>query len=160
MLGRLFPKQLGTDYRGSVLAIWLLVPLALVKVLQGANVAGRGRDILESVDRVPVSSFPAEAASHLVFLFSAWGLCVLLLGSIGFIASVRYRAMIPLAFLLLLIEQFGRTLLSVVYLDRPFFPTNVSPAALINWAFLAAAVVGFLLSLWPSKRPPQPTPAT
>lgn len=85
MLGRLFPKQLDNDYRGSVLAIWLLVPLALVKTLQGASVAGRSRSILETVDRVPLSSFPPEAA-------------------------------------------------------------------LINWAFLAAAVVGFLLSVWPSKQ--------
>lgn len=152
MLGRLFPEQLDNDYRGSVLAMWLLVPLALVKALQGANVAGRGRYILETVDRVPLNAFPVEAASHLVFLFSAWGLCVLILGSIGLIAAVRYRAMIPLAFLFLLIEQCGRHVLSTVYLDRPFFSTNVSPAALINWAFLAAAVGGFLLSVRPSKR--------
>ncbi len=152
MLGRLFPKQLDNDYRGSVLAIWLLVPLALMKALQGANVAGRGRYILETVDRVPVNSFPVEAASHLVFLFSAWGLCILILGAIGLIATVRYRAMIPLAFLFLLIEQCGRHVLSAVYLDRPFFSANVSPAALINWAFLAAAVGGLLLSVWPSKR--------
>ena len=100
-----------------------------------------------------MSSFPAEAASHLMFLFSVWGLCVLILGLIGLVATVRYRAMIPLAFLLLLSEQqVGRKMLSVVFLDRPFFSPNLSPASLINWAFLAVAVVGFLLALWPSKR--------
>ena len=40
MLGRLFPEQIGNDYRGSVAAIWLLVPLAFIKALQGANVMG------------------------------------------------------------------------------------------------------------------------
>ncbi len=152
MLGRLFPKRIDNDYRGSVVAIWFLVPLAFVKALQGANVVGRSAYILETVDRVPLSTFPADAASHLVFLFSAWGLCVLILGLIGLVATVRYRAMIPLAFLFLLSEQLGRKMLSVVYLDRPFFSPNLSPASLINWAFLAVAVVGFLLSLWPSKR--------
>lgn len=152
MLGRLFPTQFDNDYRGSVLAIWLLVPLALVKVLQGANVAGRARHILETVDQVPLNSFPEEAAAHLVFLFSVWGLCVLILGSIGLIATLRYRSMIPLAFLFLLIEQSARHVLSAVYLGRPLFLANASPAALINQAFLAAAVAGFLLSFWPSKR--------
>jgi hypothetical protein len=152
MLGRLFPRQLDNDYRGYALAIWLLVPLALVKTFQGANVVGRSHRILETVDRVPLSSFPAAATSHLVFLFSVWGLCILILGLIGLIAAVRYRAMIPLAFLFLLIEQLGRNLLSVVHLDRPFFSSNLSAAALINWAFLAAAVLGFLLSVWPSRR--------
>jgi hypothetical protein len=152
MLGRLLPRQIDNDYRGSVLAIWFLVPLAFVKALQGANVVGRSAYILETVDRVPLSSFPAEAASHLTFLFSAWGLCVLILGLIGLVATVRYRAMIPLAFLFLLSEQLGRKVLSVVYLDRPFLSSNLSPASLINWAFLAVAFVGFLLSLWSSKR--------
>lgn len=83
MLGRLFPKQIDNDYRGHVVAIWLLVPLALVKLLQGANVAGlfgtgNSRQVLEGVDRVPVDAFPADAASHLVFLFAAWGLGILL----------------------------------------------------------------------------------
>lgn len=88
-------------------------------------------------------------------MFSAWGLCVLILGLIGLIAAVRHRAMIPLAFLFLSIEQFGRHMLSVVYLGRPFIPATLSPAALINLAFLAVALIGLLLSLWPSRRKAQ-----
>jgi hypothetical protein len=65
---------------------------------------------------------------------------------------VRCRAVIPFAFLFLLIEQSGRQALWAAYLGRPFVPANVSPAALIDWAFLAAAVGGFVLSIWPSKR--------
>jgi hypothetical protein len=68
----LFPRQIDNDYRGSILAIWFLVPLAFVKALQGGNVVGRSAHILETVDRVPLSSFPAEAASHLMFLMSMW----------------------------------------------------------------------------------------
>jgi hypothetical protein len=65
MLTRLFPRQIDNDYQGWRLAIWLLVPLALVKLLQGANVAGlfgpgNSRQILEGVDKVPLGAFPAE----------------------------------------------------------------------------------------------------
>jgi hypothetical protein len=60
MLTRLFPRQIDNDYRGRVIAIWLLVPLALVKLLQGASVAGlnpltTSRRILETADRVPAA---------------------------------------------------------------------------------------------------------
>jgi hypothetical protein len=101
MLTRLFPKQIDNDYGGHVLAVWLLVPLALMKFLQGASVAGlnpwrTSREILEGVDRVPVGAFPAEAASHLVFLFAAWGVCILASGLLGIVVLLRYRAMIPL----------------------------------------------------------------
>jgi len=64
MLTRLLPKQIDNDYRGHVLAIWLLAPLALIKLVQGANVAGllgagKTRQVLEGVDKVPVGVFPA-----------------------------------------------------------------------------------------------------
>lgn len=156
MLTRLFPKQIDNDYPGHVIAIWLLVPLALMKLLQGANVAGlfgpgMSRRILENADKVPVGTFPAEAASHLVFLFAAWGLGVFILGFLGILVLVRYRAMIPLTYLLLLIEQAGRKLLSMIHLDRPFLSLTPSAANIINWGFLSAIVIGLLLSLYPRR---------
>lgn len=152
MLTRVFPKQIDNNYQGRVLAIWLLVPVALVKLLQGVNIGGllgtgRSREILENVDRVPVSTFPAEAASHLVFLFAAWGLGVFILGLLGMVVLLRYRAMIPLMYLLLLIEQLGRKVLSTIHLDRPFLSLAASPANLINLGLLLAIGIGFLLSL-------------
>jgi hypothetical protein len=158
MLTRLFPKRIDNDYRGRKLAIWLLVPLALVKLLQGASVAGlnplaTSRGILETADRVPVGTFPAEAASHLVFLFAAWGLGIFILGLLAAVVLLRYRAMIPLLYLLLLIEQLGRKVLSTVHLDSPFLSLQPSAANLINWGFLAVIVIGFLSSQ--SDRRPQ-----
>ncbi|HUG28590.1 MAG TPA: hypothetical protein VMK53_09880 [Gemmatimonadales bacterium] len=158
MLTRLFPEQIDNDHRGHVLAIWILALLAPIKLLQGANVAGllgagKSRHILETADRVPVSAFPAEAASHLVFLFAAWGLGVFVLGLLGIVVLLRYRAMIPLMYLLLLIEQVGRKTLSTVHLDRPFLSLAASPANLINWGFLSAIVIGLVLSLYGRRRP-------
>lgn len=153
MLTRLFPQHLDNDYRGHVLAIWLLVPLALSKLLQGASVAGllgtdKSRQVLEGVDHVPVSAFPTEAASQIVFLFAAWGLGVFVLGLLGMVVLLRYRAMIPLLYLLLVIEQVGRQALATIHLDRPFVPLTTSPATLINWGFLVALAIGFLVALF------------
>jgi len=153
MLTRLLPEQIDNNYRGHVLAIWLLVPLALMKFLQGANVAGllgagNSRQVLEAVDKVPISAFPTEAASHLLFLFAAWGVGVFVFGLLGIVVLLRYRAMIPLMYLLLLIEHVGRKALSTIHLDRPFVSMAASPADLINWGFLLAMATGFLLSLY------------
>lgn len=152
MLTRLFPQQIDNDYRGHVLAIWLLVPLVLMKFLQGANVAGflgtgNSRQVLETIDNVPVGTFPAEAASQLLFLFAAWGLGVFILGFLGIVVLLRYRAMMPLMYLLLLIEQVGRNALSTIHLARPFVSLAARPANLINVGFLLAIVIGLLLSL-------------
>lgn len=157
MLTRLFPRQIDNDYRGHVLGIWLLVPLVLAKFLQGANVAGllgtgKSRQVLEGVDKVPVGTFPAEAVSHLIFLFSAWGLGIFVLGVLGIVVLLRYRAMMPLMYLLLLIEQVGRKALATIHLDRPLVSVATTPANLINWGFLLAMVIGLLLSL-ANRRP-------
>jgi hypothetical protein len=152
VLKRLLPKQIDNDYRGRVLAIWLLVPLAVMKFLQGANIAGllgtgNTRRVLEAVDKVPIGGFPAEAASHLVFLFAAWGVGVFVFGILAIIVLLRYRAMIPLMFLLLFMEQAGRKVLSTIHLDRPFMSIAADPANLINWGFLVVLASGFLLSV-------------
>lgn len=152
MLARLFPRRIDNAYDGRVVAVWLLALLALVKLVQGANVAGlnpwvSSRRVLETADRVPVGAFPAEAAAHLVFLFASWGLGIFLLGLLAVVVLVRYRAMIPLMYLLLLVEQLGRKVLTTIHLQRPFLSPSLSAASLINWAFLAAIVVGLSLSV-------------
>lgn len=157
MLSRLFPPAVESPYKTSIPAIALLSLLVLVKMAQGVSVAGfnpwkSGRSILETVDGVPLSTFPAEASDHLIFLFAVWGLCVFIICLFGLIALLRYRALVPLAFLLLLFEQLGRKLLAGTYLDRPFFSSQLTAAALINWAFLAAIAVGFLLSVSTRKK--------
>ena len=147
MLGRLIPAPSDHQYGGSRVAIWLLGLLAAVKTLQGTNVMFQARKVLEGVDRVPVSTFPPDAAAHVVFLMGVWGMCVALLGSFGMLATTRYRALIPLASLLLLGEQLGRQLLAAAYLQRPFFPSRLAAAPMINRAFLLIALAAFTLSL-------------
>lgn len=157
MLSRLFPKQIDNDYRGHVVAIWLLVPLVLIKLLQGGSVAGfnpwaTSRFILETADGVPIDTYDVGAASHLVFLFAAWGLNIFLFGILSAIALIRYRAMIPLIYLLMLAEQIGRKWQSMTHLGVPLIPAGLSASALINTAFTAVMVIGLALSLAPSRR--------
>lgn len=153
MLSRLFPKAFDNAYRGHWLAIWILVPIVLMKFLMGVNVAGlnpwvANRDVLISADGVPVDTFGPEAASIVVFLFASWGLGLLALSSLGILVLIRYRAMIPLMYLLLSIEQLGRKAISYVSpIIRPVATDGVSVGALINWGLSAGLVVGLILSL-------------
>ncbi len=160
MLSRLFPPAVESRHKTSLPAIALLSLLVLVKMAQGISVAGlnpwkSGRSILETVDGVPLSTFPAEASDHLIFLFAVWGLCVFIICLFGLIALLRYRALVPLAFLLLLFEQLGRKLLAGAYLHRPFLSAQLTPAALINWGFLAAIAIGLILSVSTRKKVPE-----
>jgi hypothetical protein len=153
MLTRLFPRQIDNTYHGYALAIWLLVPLLLIKLAIGFNVSGfnpwvDNRLIAQSVDRIPLDTYSVETASLVMFLFAAWGLALLTLSLLGVVVLIRYRAMIPLVYLLLSMEQFGRKAIATLHpIIRAEQTTGFSNAALINWALLAALGIGFVLSL-------------
>ena len=153
MLRRLLPRQIDNTYQGYAVARWLLVPIVVVKLLMGVNVAGLNpwvdnRDVLQSVDRVPLDTFGADASSTVVFLFESWGLALLLLSVFGGIALIRYRAMIPLTYLMLAIEQIGRMGLARSNAIARLDPSGgTSPGATVNAGLAAALVIGLVLSL-------------
>jgi len=158
VLSRLLPRQLDNTYQGYALALWLMVPIVAVKFLMGVNVAGlnpwiNNRDVLRTVDGIPLDTFGAGAASTVVLLFASWGLALLLLSVLGIAALLRYRAMIPLMYLMLAIEQIGRTgFLRLNSTARAVEPGVVSPGTLINWGLAAALVIGLVLSLAAPRR--------
>jgi hypothetical protein len=155
MLNRLLPKQFDNDYQGHILALWLFAPLVIIKLLMGFNVSGLNpwidnRAIATTVDRFPLDSYGADAASAFMFMFASWGLILFVFGLFATIALMRYRAMVPLFYVLLAIEQFGRYYINTLYpIARAVKSTTVSPAALFNWGLMAALALGLILAFWP-----------
>ncbi len=157
MFSRLFPPQIDNNYRGYWLAIWILVPILLAKFFMGLNVAGlnpwiSNRQIAQTADGIPLESFGAEAASTVMFLFASWGLILFVLSLLGIVVLIRYRAMIPLMYLLLSIEQFGRTWISlanpIVGAVKGAAKTGeYSVGFIVNWGFVAALAIGLALAL-------------
>ncbi len=147
MLNHLFPERLDNRYRGHPLAIWLLVPIVLLKLMIGANSILNTRLVAASADGIPLNSFGAAGAEAVVSLFALLGLFQLLLGVQGAVVLVRYRATIPLMYLLLLAQQLGSR---AVALARPMAESGASSAHLgsaVVLAVLAMTVVGLVLSL-------------
>lgn len=118
MLSRMFPKQLDNDYRGYQAAIWLLVLFLLVRTFAGVSQIGlnplwTNSEILQGVERVPLDTFDTKAADAVIVLFGWWGATTnLMLNILGFIAVVRYRAMIPLVYLLIVGSHIGQVVLA------------------------------------------------
>lgn len=157
MLSRIFPAQIDNNYRGHWLAIWLLVVLVLWKLAIGLHSAGINpwvstEFIAKNADAIPIETFSEDVQSLVLFLFSSWGLVLFVLSLLGLIVLVRYRAMIPLMYLLLSIEQIGRKVLSTAHpITRDIEPGTISGGVIINWGFSIALVLGLLLSLAPSR---------
>lgn len=159
MLGRLVPRSLTNAYRGSWVAVWLLAPVLILKTLMGFNFSGLNpfvdvASILQTVDGVPLDTFSGEAASAVISSAAAWGAALFALCLFVWIILIRYRAGLPVAIAILLVEQLARTGVGTVRLLAELAAGTATPTAgaLINLGLTVFLSVAFALSLLPVRR--------
>ena len=144
MLGRLLPRHVDNTYQGSKFAIWVFVPLLLLESVIGVNSIFMARSIASSADGIPLDTFPDAAAQTVIGLFATLGLDRLVMCVLCAIVLIRYRALIPLMFSLLLADQLGRRAI------RYFLPiptVGAPPGNIVTIVLLTLMVVGLALSL-------------
>jgi hypothetical protein len=162
MLSRIFPTRFdNTSYRGHRLAIWFFIPITLLRLMMGVNCILFTRFVATG-DGIPLFTYSAASAETVVSLFALLGLSNLLLALQGVVVLIRYRAMLPFMYLVLLSDHFGsKALLLVNPIARSGAATvgTLSAPIAISLAILAMTLIGFVLSLLKFGSPPggQPT---
>ena len=144
MLADLLPRTADNRYPGHRLGLWFfaLIPL---KIVMGINVMINAPTVAQSADGIPISSLGPSGGRAFFFMFAAWGLCQLIFGLAALVVLLRYRSLVPLAFLALFVEQIGRKLL---HLQWPIEHVGTPAGVYINGALLGILAVGLFLSLW------------
>ena len=154
MLNQIFPQRIDNTYRGHPLALWLFLLVVVVKTGIALGTIFNGRGAAQSADGIPLDSFGPSGAEAVVALFAMWGLSQLVFSVLGALALTRYRAMIPLMFVLLLLEHVARRWILLV---KPIARTGAPPGIYINLGLLLLMIVGLALSLrsradWPLQQ--------
>jgi hypothetical protein len=148
---RFLPRQLDNAYRGRRLAIWLLVAVVLTRLAMGANSIVNTSFVATGPDAIPLSSYDPAAAQAVIGLFALLGLSHLLLALQGVVVLIRYRALVPLFYLLLLAHALGAQALLAW---RPIAPAAAPGFGVsLSLVLLAATILGFGLSLSASASP-------
>ncbi len=159
MLARIFPKQIDNNYRGHWLAIWLMVPIVLLRLIIGFNSMVFTRMVATGADGIPLDSFGTASAQTVVALFALLGLNGLLLSLLGVVVLIRYRAMIPLFYLLLLLQQLGGRALQLFHTVATSGVSSAQSGSALVLGILAVTVIGFGLSLFGKSYSLARTPA-
>jgi hypothetical protein len=150
VLDRLLPVRADNDYRGHPLALWLFVPITLATLVRSAIHVFRSDGGAQSIATIPLDTFSAAAAAALILIFALWGLAQLVLGLFYVAVLLRYRALLPRMYLLLIVEYAGRMGLGAW---KPMQTLATPPGARFNLVMVGVAVLMFVASLRTRAQP-------
>jgi len=144
VLQGLFPHQVNNDYRGHPLALWLFYPITLITLGRSLVHVFRADGGAQSIATIPLDSYPVEAAAAVVTIFALWGLSQLLIGLLYVLVLWRYRALLPLMYLSLIVEYLGRMAISNW---KPIVTLETPPAVPGGYLIIVVSLVMLVLSL-------------
>lgn len=147
MLRRMFPSQFDNAYPGNRFGFWLFVAVVLMELSMGVNSLFNTRTVVMLADGIPLERYGAGGADAVIAIFAIAGLFRVLLALQGVVVLIRYRAMIPFMYLLLLVLHLGS---KAVLRVHPIARSGVSSAHLGSafvLALLCMLLAGLVLSL-------------
>ncbi|MFN2098745.1 hypothetical protein [Altererythrobacter sp. MF3-039] len=148
VLDRLLPAQFDNVYRGNRLALWVFYPITAITLWRSQHHMLAPDGGAQSLATIPLNSYPDGASATIIAIFAQWGLIQLLLGMIMLLAALRYKSMVPLLWLVLLVEWTGRGLVGQF---KPVETISTAPGQIGNLVVPIVALVMLVLALWPEK---------
>jgi hypothetical protein len=150
LLNRLLPGQMDNSYGGYRAALWLLGLFIALKLAMSINSILNTASVAAGADGLPLDDFGPAAARAVLMLFALVGLGQLTLAVIALVALIRYRAMVPLMYLVLLGEQLVRRVIVQGYaVERT---EGIPVGWYVNIGILTLLTLGLVLSLMPGRR--------
>ena len=116
--------------------------MSLNSILNTADVAG-------NADGIPLDSYGPEAARQVLLLFALMALGHLFLTLVALTALIRYRALVPFAYLVLLAEFLVRRVIVWTYTTPGAESTDV--ALIVNTGLADLLTLGLVLTLIPRR---------
>lgn len=149
-LNRLFPRQVDNRFDGQRAALWLLGLFVALKMVMGFNSIFNTAAIAGGPDGIPLDSFGPAAAREVLLLFALASLGQLILAVIALTILIRYRALVPFIYLMLLVETLARR-----FIVRSFEVVRSEGSDVgwyINLGLVALLALGLALSLIPRRQ--------
>ena len=146
ILNILLPKQVNNRLRGSQIPLYIFALYTAISTVRSCIhllAPDGGAGSIAGMD------LNVAGASGIVFAFALWGSAQLLLAFVQLLVVVRYRALVPLFYLLLIAEIFLRILVGHI---KPVTFAHTPPGAIGNWILLPIALLMLVWSLWSGSR--------
>jgi hypothetical protein len=146
---RLLPAQFDNVFPGQKIALWAFYLITAVTLWRSQHHMLAPDGGAQSIATIPLDSYSDGAAATVVAIFAQWGLIQLLLGMLMLLAAFRYKSMVPLLWLILLMEWVGRGLIGQF---KPIETLANAPGQIGNLVIPIVALIMLILSLIPPKK--------
>ena len=154
MLSRLLPSLANFTYTGSRISLWLLGLVLFLKLAIALGAIFNGHYAASVADGIPIDSYTPQGTQAFLSLFASLGLSQFILGLLGVLLLLKYRPLVPIFLLVLLIEYLARKGVNAYI---PIARSGNAPGGAINWAIFGVMLVAFVLSMR-QRDVPQPPP--
>jgi hypothetical protein len=150
VLSLFFPKQIDNKFRGYKIALYVFYVLTAVTLWRSQHHLFAADGGAQSIATIPLDKLSEMGATAVIGVFGLWGLSQLIIAFIYLIASLRYKSMIPMLYVLMLIEYLFRAFYFPT--SKPIPTAGTAPGALINLPFIILTITMIVLIILSSKK--------
>ena len=145
---KLLPREANNDYRGSPIALYTFVVLALV--MAGRSLIHFFKDDSGVNSIATIVTFPGDPdPNQVIYMFSAlWGSQQALMVLLYVVVLFRYRNLLPLMYVVLFLEFSFRLIVGSLHPLSTDHVLRTPPGAYINVPGLLISATLLALSLW------------
>lgn len=149
-LKRIFPQTLNNQFPGHPVALYAFYALTGLTLWRSQHHIFAPDGGAQSIATIPLETFSQGGATATVFMFALWGASQLGMALIYLLAAIRYKAMIPLLYLLFTFEYALR--FALPYFKEPIETVGTAPGATANLVFMVLGPILFILSVAGKQR--------
>lgn len=148
-MDKILPHIVDNTFRGRKVALWFFYLITLITVIRSCIHIFKDDGGAQSIATIPLYTFTDAGATSVIFIFAYLGLSQLMFGIIQVIVAFKYKSLIPLMYLMLVIEYGGRFFISFF---RTIHTTGQAPGGIGNKVLPIICLVMFFLSCNESKK--------
>jgi len=144
-----FQRGLGGGYfSGNRIALGFFIILTIFTIARSLIHIVAPDGGAQSIATIPLADFGENGAAAVVHLFALWGLSQLVVGLLYLWALLLRRTLLPLLYLLAVVEYAVRLLLTFY---KPMEIIGTAPGAVGNYILVPVLALMFMLSILPER---------
>jgi len=144
MFNKILPDTIDNTYKGNKIALWFFYLITVVTVVRSCIHIFKYDGGAQSIATIPLDTFTEGGAAVVILIFAYWGLSQLMFGIVQVIVAFKYKSLIPLMYLMLVIEWVGRFVIS---LFKTIETTGQAPGGIGNMVLPFVCLAMFFLSI-------------